>query len=184
MPAEPKPETTSPRKPLTFRRASEKDAPDLAALHTAVAQYLTNVHGTGPWSSHTTEKGILFAMRHSRVIVLQEDKKIIATLRLASKKPWAIDTSYFTKCRKSVYLLAMAVEPTRQRQGIGKKCLDEAKRIAATMSADAIRLDAYDASAGAGGFYKRYGYVEMGRVTYRNALLVYYELLLPSRDGE
>jgi ribosomal protein S18 acetylase RimI-like enzyme len=167
-----------PRKTLSFRPASEKDAPELAALHTAVAQHLTDIHGIGPWSSDTSEKGVLFAMRHSVVIVLQEGEKIVATLRLASKKPWAIDTKYFTKCRKPVYLLAMAVAPARQRRGIGKKCLGEAERVAVTMGADAIRLDAYDAAAGAGGFYKRCGYAERGRVTYRKAPLVYYELLL------
>ena len=123
-------------------------------------------------------------MRHAHIIVLQEQEKIIATLRLANKKPWAIDTTYFTKCRKPVYLLAMAVLPPRQRQGIGKKCLDEAKRIALTLGADAIRLDAYDADAGAGGFYKRCGFAERGRVTYRNAPLVYYELLLTTHDKE
>ncbi len=156
----------------------------MAALHTAVAEHLTDIHGIGPWSSHTNEKGVLIALRHSWVIVLQEGENIVATLRLATKKPWAIDTSYFTKCRKPVYLLAMAVVPARQRQGIGKKCLDEAKRIAVTIGADAIRLDAYDADAGAGGFYKRRGYAEMGRVTYRNAPLVYYELLLSSGDAD
>jgi GNAT superfamily N-acetyltransferase len=175
---------TLARKHFSFRRGCEDDAADLAALHTAVAQHLTDVHGIGPWSSPTTEKGVLFAMRHSSVIILQEDEKIIATLRLASKKPWAIDTSYFRKCRKPVYLLAMAVMPTRQRQGIGRKCLDEAKRTAEIMGADAIRLDAYDAEAGAGGFYKRCGYAERGKVTYRNAPLVYYELLFPGGDGE
>jgi GNAT superfamily N-acetyltransferase len=171
-----------PRKLFNFRRGFEKDAKDLAVLHTVVAQHLTEIHGTGPWSSHTTEQRVLFAMRNSHVIILKEDEKIVATLRLANKKPWAIDTSYFTKCRKPVYLLAMAVVPARQRQGIGKKCLEEAKRIAVTMGADAIRLDAYDAAAGAGGFYEHCGYAERGRITYRNAPLVYYELLLPSRD--
>jgi ribosomal protein S18 acetylase RimI-like enzyme len=171
---------TSPTKFLRFRTGVEKDAAELAALLTAVARHLTDIYGAGPWSTHTTEKGLLFAMHHSTIIVLEEDREIVATLRLANKKPWAIDTSYFTKCPKAVYLLAMAVVPGRQRQGIGKKCLDEAKRIAVTMGADAIRLDAYDADAGAGGFYERCGYAERGRVTYRNALLVYYELLLPS----
>jgi ribosomal protein S18 acetylase RimI-like enzyme len=167
-----------PGKLLQFRRASNVDAVELAALHTAVAQHLTGIHGAGPWSAHTTEKGVLFAMRHSYVMVLQENRTIIATLRLANKKPWAIDTGYFTKCRKPVYLLAMAVAPTRQRHGIGRKCLDQARQIASTLDADAIRLDAYNASAGAGGFYERCGFTEMGRVTYRKAPLIYFELLL------
>ena len=43
---------------------------------------------------------------------------------------------------------------------------------------EAIRLDAFDAEAGAGGFYARCGFTEVGRVTYRKAPLMYYELLL------
>jgi GNAT superfamily N-acetyltransferase len=45
------------------------------------------------------------------------------------------------------YLLAMAVTPAKQRQGIGRRCMEEAKRIARAWPADAIRLDAYDAAA-------------------------------------
>jgi GNAT superfamily N-acetyltransferase len=165
-------------KQLSIRRGVAKDAAALAALHMAVAGHLTDVHGNGPWSSPTSEKGVLFAMRNSRVLVAKQGSEIIATLRLATKKPWAIDTSYFTKCAKPLYLLAMAVTPARQRQGIGREFLQEAARIAAAMGADAIRLDAFDAAAGAGGFYERCGYAQRGRVTYRKAPLIYYELLL------
>jgi hypothetical protein len=47
------------------------------------------------------------------------------------------------------------------------------------LSADAIRLDAYDAKAGAYGFYASCGFTERGRATYRQAALIYYELLIP-----
>jgi len=115
-----------------------------------------------------------------RVYVAREGEKIVATLRLATKKPWAIDKSYFTKCRKPLYLLAMAVTPSRQRQGLGRLCMEEAAELARALKADAIRLDAYDAPAGAGGFYARCGCTEMGRVIYRNAPLIYYEMLIPA----
>jgi ribosomal protein S18 acetylase RimI-like enzyme len=169
------------RQRFSFQRAVVKDAAALAALHTAVAKHLTDSHGEGPWSSHTTEKGVLFAMRNSHVWVAREGREIVATLRLASKKPWAIDTSYFTKCAKSLYLLGMAVAPARQRQGIDRKCLEEANQIAATLQVDAIRLDAYNADAGAGRFYESCGYAERGRVIYRNTPLIYYELLLTKK---
>ena len=117
-------------------------------------------------------------MRTSRVFVARMGREIVGTLRLATKKPWAIDTKYFSASRKPLYLLAMAITPARQRQGIGKQCLDEAKRIARAVPADVIRLEAYDAKAGAGGFYARYGWVERGRVNYRGAPLIYYELVL------
>jgi GNAT superfamily N-acetyltransferase len=72
----------------------------------------------------------------------------------------------------------MAVDPARERQGIGRTCLEEAERIARAWPADAIRFDAYDAKAGGGPFYRRCGYAERGRVSYRDTPLIYYEMLL------
>jgi GNAT superfamily N-acetyltransferase len=168
---------------LHFRPGVPEDAAELAALHTAVADHLTSHYGKGPWSSRTSSKGVLFAMRHCKVLVATEGAAIVATLRLATKKPWAIDISYFTKCERPVYLLAMAVAPARQRQGIGRRCLEEAKRITRAWPADAIRLDAYDANAGGGLFYQRCGFAEKGHVSYRQTLLIYYELLLTKADS-
>ncbi|MGA2561844.1 MAG: GNAT family N-acetyltransferase [Terracidiphilus sp.] len=169
-------------KRLSFRLATPEDAVELSTLHTAVADHLTSRFGGGPWSSHTSEKGVLYAMRHSRVLVATDGAAIVATFQLATKKPWAIDIKYFTACARPLYLLAMAVTPAMQRQGIGRRCLEEAGRLAREWPADVIRLDAYDAAAGGGGFYQRCGYLEKGRVRYRNAPLIYYELALTKED--
>jgi GNAT superfamily N-acetyltransferase len=165
---------------LSFRLGIADDAAALADLHSAVAEHLTRLHGKGHWSTKTSQQGVLYAMRTSQVLVARQGAEVVATLHLASKKPWAIDTRYFVKCRKPLYLLAMAVTPGKQRRGIGKRCFEEAKKIARAASADAIRLDAYDADAGAGGFYESCGCTEVGRTTYRNTPLIYYELLLHS----
>ena len=162
--------------------ASTDDAVALAAMHNAIADDKTREYGEGPWSGKVTERGMLYAMRISRVFVLREANGIVATFRLATKKPWAIDTSYFTAVRRPLYLLGMAVTLERQRRGLGRRCLEEAERIAREWPADAIRLDAYDADAGAGGFYTRCGYAEVGRKTYRNSPLIYFELNLSSRS--
>ncbi len=169
---------------LSFRPGTTQDAETLAALHTAVAEHLTRTHGQGPWSSVTSVKGVLYAMRNSKVFVACQGSRIVATWRLATKKPWAIDTDYFSKCRKPLYLLATAVLPDKQRQGIGRRCLKEAEKIARTWPADMIRLDAYDAIAGAGGFYARCGFAEVGRVSYRNTPLIYYEMRFQECDAD
>lgn len=155
-----------------------EDAPALAALHTAVADDLTRQHGRGPWSARTSEKGLLYAMRTSRVFAARAGTEIVATLQLATRKPWAIDTRYFATCCRPLYLLGMAVVPAKQRRGIGRRCLEAAQAIARAWPADAIRLDAYDAGAEAGRFYARCGYTEVGRAIYREAPLIYYELRL------
>ena len=142
---------------------------------------LTRRYGHGPWASTTSERGMLFAFRISRVFVARRGEKILGTFRLMRKKPWAIDTRYFTPADNPIYLFAMAVTPESQGKGIGRACLEEAERLGRAWPADAIRLDAFDAEAGAGGFYARCGYTEVGRVSYRNTPLIYYELLLQGK---
>ena len=163
---------------LSFTIADATDAPLLAALHSQVAEDLTRQHGRGPWSSLTSEKGVLLGMRHSMVVVARKGRNIAGTFRLQTKKPWAIDVSYFAPVNKALYLTSMAVVPAIQRQGIGRVVLEEAIKRARGWPADAIRLDAFDAKAGAGAFYAKCGFREVGRVTYRKAPLVYFEIVL------
>jgi GNAT superfamily N-acetyltransferase len=163
---------------VTLKQATMAQAGAIAKLRMATNEKLTRDFGRGPWTSTVTEKGVLFGMRNGRVYIAREGRTIIGTLQLATKKPWAIDRSYFSKCERPLYLLAMAVAPERQRQGIGRAMLEDVKRIAKAWRGDAIRLDAYDWPGGGGGFYAKCGYREKGHVTYRGAPLIYYELLL------
>ena len=163
---------------LSFSIATPPDAPTLAALHTAVAADLTSRFGNGPWSAKTSEKGVLFGMRHSQVVVARRGKSIVGTFRLATKKPRAIDVFYFTPVKKAIYLTHMAVTPTLQRQGVGQMLLKEAAKRCRDWPAEAIRLDAFDAEAGAGAFYVKSGFRECGRRTYRDAPLIYFEMVL------
>jgi GNAT superfamily N-acetyltransferase len=162
---------------LSFATATTADAASIAALRTSAADQLTRVHGRGHWSSPVTEATVLRAIRSSRVLVGLRRDRIAATLTLATKKPWAIDVSYFTRVEQALYLHDMAVLPDEQRHGLGRQMLEEAKAIARSWPAGAIRLDAYDAEAGAGRFYEKCGFREVGRVTYRKTPLVYYELV-------
>ena len=166
---------------LVFADATESDVPALALLRTAVARKLTAEHGKGHWSSEVSEAAASRGLRHARVLVARDagrDGRIVGTLRLATKKPWAIDVAYFTGVPRALYLHDMAVAPEVQGRGIGRRLVEEAKRAARHWPAQAIRLDAYDAPAGAGGFYARCSFTEVGRVVYRANPLVYFELLL------
>jgi GNAT superfamily N-acetyltransferase len=126
----------------------------------------------------TPERSVELSLRHARLRVGVENKRIVTTLRLATKKPWAIDVAYFTPARRPLYLTGMAVSVVHQRQGLGRAALDDARAIAAAWPADAIRLDAFDAPAGAGAFYERCGYEQRARVVYKDDALIYFELVL------
>ncbi|HEV3141702.1 MAG TPA: GNAT family N-acetyltransferase [Vicinamibacterales bacterium] len=158
--------------------AAAGDAQEIASLRNAAAADLTERFGTGHWSSSVTARGVLFDLRHARVYLARRRSRIVATLSLQTKKPWAIDTSYFTPCKRPLYLTNMAVAPDVQRQGLGRCSVEAAIEIARAFPADAIRLDAYDAPAGAGDFYARCRFREVGGAISRNIPLRYFEWML------
>jgi GNAT superfamily N-acetyltransferase len=163
---------------LRFRDATPNDIAVIAALQNAAAGALTARFGEGPWSSLVTERGAAVAQRHARVRVGRSGKRILTVLRLATRKPWAIDAAYFTPVKRPLYLTGMAVSVAHQGQGLGRLALEDACAVAQAWPGDAVRLDAYEAEAGAGGFYAKCGLRERGRVIYKNDPLVYFEILL------
>jgi len=70
----------------------------------------------------------------------------------------------------------MAVDPSVQNKGVGRTCIAEAVQIGQAWPADSICLDAYDAPAGAGEFYRACGFREVGKAVYRGVPLIYFEL--------
>jgi ribosomal protein S18 acetylase RimI-like enzyme len=163
---------------LRLQLAAVDQAPEISALRLAVAAHLSARFGPGPWSHSSTVKGVLYDLRHSVLYVVIRRRQIIATLALCQRKPWSIAPAYFTKCRQPLYLVSLAVAPVVQGMGVGRACLAAAVKIAAASPADFIRLDAYAAPAGAGDFYRRCGFTEVGRASYRGVPLVYFELEL------
>ncbi len=166
---------------LSIREAVAADAEEIASVRRSAAEDLTRRFGKGPWSSEATAKGVLFAMKRGRVIIAADAGAIVGTLTLSTRKPWAIDAAYFTKVKTPIYLTSMAIHPQVQRQGAGRALLADAHQRATAWPGGpghAIRLDAFDADAGAGDFYARCGYAERGRVVFHTASLIYFERLL------
>lgn len=156
----------------------DRDVAALVRIHNAVAAALTERHGRGHWSGTVTEKSMRSRFRNARYVMARDGAEVIGALRLVTRKPWAIDVSYFTPVSRALYLLDMAVDPKWQGRGIGRVLIDAAVNEARAFPAQAIRLDAYDAPAGAAGFYARCGFKEVGRVVYRDVPLVYFERLV------
>lgn len=163
---------------LSVTEATLADVPIIASLQTAVAHDSTRRHGRGHWSSCTTEKGVLRALKTSRLLVARWGTEVVGTVRLEAKKPWAIDMAYFAIVPKAVYLHALAVAPDAQGCGVGRRLVEEAKAVARAWPSNAIRLDAYDHTAGAAPFYVKCGFRQVGRVVNRGVSLVSLELLL------
>lgn len=183
LPSRLRPATNPPSVRLAFHDATLEDVAAIAGLQNAAAGALTARFGEGHWSSLVTERGVALSQRHARVRVGKARRRVVTVLRLATKKPWAIDVSYFTPVKRPLYLSGMAVSVTHQGTGLGRRALEDAVAVARAWPSDAIRLDAYDADAGAGRFYASCGFRERGRVVYKGNPLVYYELLLERSTG-
>lgn len=164
---------------MELRRATPDDAVAIAAVRNRANEDLTARFGQGHWSGHCTDRGVLFDQRHAQVFVAVQAREIVATWVLATKKPWAIDRSYFTPVKRPLYLINMAVAPAHQRHGIGRKCVEHAVAATKAFPAGALWLDAYDHAAGAGEFYRRCGFREVGRAKFRTSKLIYFEWLIP-----
>jgi GNAT superfamily N-acetyltransferase len=154
------------------------DVAALTALRNAVASDLTQRFGIGHWSSQATERGVRSSMKRESVYVARDHGQVIGTLTLVTKKPWSIAKRFFTPVKRPLYLISMTVDPAHQSTGIGRACLVEAVRLCRQWPADTLCLDAYDTDAGAGDFYRKCGFTEVGRATYRHTPLIYYEMLV------
>jgi len=170
---------------LAFSIAGPEDAAELAAIHQAAADELTRRFGQGAWSGAPSERGIVATMRlpkFSKTLVARGKGRIVGALRLATKKPWAIDVSYFTAVARPLYLTGMVVDPRHQGTGVGRALMVEAATLARDWPGNAIRLDAWDAEAGAGGFYAKCGFQLVAHAKYKGAPLVYFEMLISEAD--
>jgi GNAT superfamily N-acetyltransferase len=168
--------------PIKLQPATLADVPRLVELRNAVNAHLAAQFAGVIRVATVTEKGISFAMSRATVLIARYRGKPIATLALSTRKPWSIDAAYFTPSAVPLYLTDMAVHPGRQRTGIGRQCIVEAVAYARKWPATALRLDAYDALYGAGEFYRKCGFHEVGRASYRSTPLIYFERVLSGRD--
>ena len=77
---------------------------------------------------------MLYELKIGRVFVETDATGIIGTFKLGTRKPWAIDTSYFAPVRRPLYLQSMAVRPELQRTGVGRQLIAQATKVAKALA--------------------------------------------------
>jgi GNAT superfamily N-acetyltransferase len=170
---------------LEFGRATNADAAAIAALRMTTAGDLTLHYGAGSWSfACESEASVQAEIRSSTLLFAREEGRVVASARLATRNPWVIPTEFFRPCDRPIYLTAMVVAPARQRQGIGRQLIGEAKRVAMQLGGAAIRLDTYQGPAGAVDFYRACGFREVHRGDYNATPLVWLEHVLRVDEGK
>jgi GNAT superfamily N-acetyltransferase len=162
--------------PLVFAAATNADAVAIAAVRMAAARGLTEKFGVGTWAfAAETEMGVQAEILTSTILFARDEGLVVGTLRLATRNPWLGKTDFFTPCARPIYLTSMAVAPKRQRQGVGRQLLQEARRVAVELGGEALRLDSYAGPAGAAEFYRKCGFREVHRGDYNGTALIWFE---------
>jgi GNAT superfamily N-acetyltransferase len=169
---------------LTIAPATAAEAAAIAAVRLAASRDLAARFGTGTWSfAAESEAGVQAELATSTVLVARGEGVVVGTLRLATKNPWLGHTNFFTPCDRPLFLTAMAVAPKFQRRGVGRRLLAEARRFGGRLRAEVIRLDCYDAPAGAGAFYRKCGFREVHRGDYFGTPLIWFEAVLSTAEA-
>jgi len=160
---------------ISIADATIDDVSALVALRTAVAHDMTQRFGEGDWSLTPNEADVIRQLGASRVLVARADGQVTGTVRVTAAKPWAIDSSAFTRVDVALYVFGLAVTPSARNLGIGRQLMEAVKDTARLWPAEAVWLDAFDHPAGAGPFYLKCGFREVGRTRYREMPLIYFE---------
>jgi GNAT superfamily N-acetyltransferase len=165
---------------LIFRFADVGDIAELMGLRLRVDAEQALRFGRDRWTTKISEDSVARGLKTGRVLMALEDGKTVGAVRMESRKPWAIDLTYFTPVARAIYLHDVNIEPALQGRGLGRAMMDGVKSAARAWPVDGIRVDAYDGPAGAGPFYEKCGFRAVGRTIYRSVPLAYFELLLHS----
>jgi GNAT superfamily N-acetyltransferase len=163
--------------------ATSSDAQALVNLRTNVARDMARRFGEGGWAEVPDDADVIQQVSASCVLVARNENEIVGTVRLARAKPWAIDASTFTPVTTALYVLGLAVSPHARGQGVGRRLMEAAKDTARAGEAGALWLDAYEHAAGAGPFYLKCGFRQVGRTSFREMPLAFYEWLTRSSSS-
>ena len=166
------------RPALAFRRPDRSMAREIRSLWQACADDLTRRFGNGHWSGVRTLPTIREHCDDDALLmrVGLEAGAVVATFTLRPKKPTFISKRRFADpATPFLWLTDFFVHPSRQRQGLGRRCLDEIRAVARQHGADWVRFDAYAAPAGASAFYEKCGCTRIDETVFRGVGLHVFE---------
>ncbi len=165
---------------VRLRQAGLDNLKPVRSILVAAADDLTARFGEGHWSGVRTIATLQKYAGSGTLYVIEADAIVVGTLRLTDLKIGFYRNAWFARPKDPAgYLLDMAVSPDRQHRGLGRRAMEQAERLARQGGLRAIRLDAYQGPAGAGGFYRKCGYDLVHKGEMRGVALEYFEKLLP-----
>ena len=149
---------TDNRVHLSFRSAEMADLPAIVQL---VNSAYRGESGKAGW---TTEADLLDGQRTDAVEITRLLDTDDSMILLCQQNEVIIASVHLEKHEEGAYLGMLSVNPGLQNQGIGKRLMAEAERIAKTQwAAEKMVMMVITLRHDIIAFYQRYGYVRTGR---------------------
>ncbi len=143
---------------LSFRTAESSDIPTIVQL---VNSAYRGESGKAGW---TTEADLLDGQRTDATEITRLLNADDSMILLCQKNGDIIASVHLEKHEEGAYLGMLSVNPAVQNQGIGKRLMAEAERIAkAQWAAEKMVMMVITLRNDIISFYQRYGYVRTGR---------------------
>lgn len=152
---------------LALRRATDAEVPQLRRLVNAAYRVLGDMglNYTGVTQDEAVTRR---RMRTGEVYLLEHQGELVGTVKLELRRP-PRDVAH-------VYLSQLAIEPSHQRQGLGRRLMALAEERAREAGVHQVRLDTAIPAEHLIRWYEALGYAKIGEVqwpgkTYRSVVL-------------
>lgn len=171
-----------------LRRARAEDAAPLHALLAAAGRQLL-AQGFDNWTPPYPPERFAADVAAGIVYGAWDDAGAVATFTLAPAppRPYEDVRIWAEPDAPARYLNRLAIDPARQRTGLGRWCLARVDDLARDAGARAVRCDVLLANAGVRGFYERHGYALRGERAHGGRRFATYERVpgeAPDTPGE
>ena len=153
---------------MTIRKATSEDYPSVLAFYEDVIERTPGIGIYARWSKgkHPTPDGIRAFITEGSMYLYEERDVIVGAMVVTpyqGKDYHAITWSHNVADEEVAVIHMLAVNPTRQGEGIGAEMVRSAVRLAQERGMKAVRLDALASNTPAHRLYKRLGFEYRGR---------------------
>ena len=147
---------------VALRRATQADAAPVTALLAAAGAALA-AQGFRNWEQPYPLAQVKRDIEERALCVVSDGNELVATFTLGPAPVLPYEPAPWPDLAlAAAYLNRMAVLPARQGTGLGRWCLAEVDREAATLGAAAVRCDVLAGNRRACRFYEGHGYRACG----------------------
>lgn len=161
---------------FALKQATADQLRELYALRKQAADDLSARFGSGHWGRVGSFRTMQEHQKQGLIYAGLRGQELVAMLRYSTQRPRFYRMEWFTDPDAPAgHLTQMAVRTDLQDSGYGRACVAAIEAIARRGGASYIRLDSYDAPAGAGEFYRKCGYQQVHRGEFNRVPLIYWE---------